>query len=185
MAAAERPRAAPAARLRGQGPEHSSARLERFLTLAAEDNIQIANPTTAAQYFHLLRRQVVRPWRKPLVVLTPKSLLRFTPAFSPLEDLAGGAFQRILPDPAANPKQTSLILMCSGKIAYDLEKAREEAKRTNVAILRVEQLYPSRTRPSWPHSPPTRLEHSFDGSKRSRKTRAPGATFAYASSNPF
>lgn len=126
----------------GQGPEHSSARLERFLTLAAEDNIQIANPTTAAQYFHLLRRQVVRPWRKPLVVLTPKSLLRFTPAFSPLEDLAGGAFQRILPDPAANPKQTSLILMCSGKIAYDLEKAREEAKRTNVAILRVEQLYP-------------------------------------------
>ena len=128
--------------LEGQGPEHSSARLERFLTLAAEDNIQVANPTTPAQYFHLLRRQVVRPWRKPLVVLTPKSLLRHPRVVSNLEDLAQGRFQRILPDSRKDPESTSRVLLCSGKIFYELDQARQDNGRNDVAILRVEQLYP-------------------------------------------
>jgi 2-oxoglutarate dehydrogenase E1 component len=128
----------------GAGPEHSSARVERFLAMAAEDNIQVVNPTTPAQLFHVLRRQVLRSWRKPLVVLTPKSLLRHAKVVSSLTDLAEGSFQRILPD--ANPKRVkvSRVLLCSGKIYYDLEKHREQYKREDVAILRVEQLYPLR-----------------------------------------
>ena len=105
----------------GNGPEHSSARLERWLALAAEDNIQIVYPTTAAQYFHLLRRQIVRPWRKPLVVMTPKSLLRDPRVASSLADCATGQFQRILPD-AAPPGQVRRILLCTGKIYYELER---------------------------------------------------------------
>ena len=129
----------------GQGPEHSSARLERFLSLAAEDNIQVVNPTTPAQYFHCLRRQILRRWRKPLVVMTPKSLLRFVKAVSTLEECAVGSFQRILPDPARpDPAQVKRILLCSGKIYYDLEKYREENARRDVAIIRIEQLYPLR-----------------------------------------
>jgi 2-oxoglutarate dehydrogenase E1 component len=124
----------------GQGPEHSSARLERFLALAAEDNIQVVNPSTPAQYFHVLRRQVIRPWRKPLVVMTPKSLLRHPSVVSSLDDCATGKFQRILPDTSVTaPKR---ILLCSGKIYYELDKYRQENKRTDVAILRIEQLYP-------------------------------------------
>jgi 2-oxoglutarate dehydrogenase E1 component len=127
----------------GQGPEHSSARLERFLSLAAEDNIQVTYPTTPAQLFHLLRRQVVRRWRKPLVVMTPKSLLRHPEAVSALDELARGTFQRILSDARPQPiKETSLILMCSGKIYYDLSKYRHDTARKDVAILRLEQLYP-------------------------------------------
>lgn len=128
----------------GAGPEHSSARLERFLAMAAEDNIQVLNPTTPAQYFHLLRRQVVRPWRKPLIVLTPKSLLRHPRVVSPLGELAEGKFQRVLPD--SNPKRADVrrVLLCSGKIYYELEKYREQNGREDVAILRVEQLYPLR-----------------------------------------
>jgi 2-oxoglutarate dehydrogenase E1 component len=126
----------------GQGPEHSSARLERFLTLAAEDNIQIAQPSTPAQFFHLLRRQVLRKWRKPLVVLTPKSLLRHPDVVSSLDELAGGAFHPILPDSEADPAATKRILLCSGRVYYDLRKRREEQNRKDVAILRVEQLYP-------------------------------------------
>lgn len=127
----------------GQGPEHSSARLERFMTLAAEDNIQIANPTTPAQFFHLLRRQVHRAWRKPLVVMTPKSLLRHPRVVSGLEDLEGGRFRRLLPDPAApEPGRVRRVLLCSGKIYFDLEKARGDRGLDDVALLRLEQLYP-------------------------------------------
>ena len=126
----------------GAGPEHSSARLERFLQVAAEDNIQVTNPTTPAQYFHLLRRQVVRRWRKPLIVMTPKSLLRHPRATSELKEFETGRFQRTLPDQRVNTDQTMRILMCSGKVCYDLEKAREEMKAATVAIVRVEQLYP-------------------------------------------
>ncbi|MEZ5980213.1 MAG: 2-oxoglutarate dehydrogenase E1 component [Planctomycetota bacterium] len=132
----------------GQGPEHSSARLERFLSLGAEDNIQVANATTPAQYYNLLVRQVVRPWRKPLIVMTPKSLLRLPQATSSLEELAAGVFHRILPDPgrvgdvAIDPTEVARILMCSGKVYYDLAAKREELGRTDVAILRLEQLYP-------------------------------------------
>jgi 2-oxoglutarate dehydrogenase E1 component len=127
----------------GQGPEHSSARIERFLTLAAEENVQIAQPTTPAQCFHLLRRQAIRPWRKPLVVLTPKSLLRHPQATSPLSDLADGHFQRVIPDPAAKTgRKTVRVLLCTGKIYYDLEKRRTELARDDIEIVRVEQLYP-------------------------------------------
>ncbi|MEX2299905.1 MAG: 2-oxoglutarate dehydrogenase E1 component, partial [Bryobacterales bacterium] len=126
----------------GQGPEHSSARLERFLTLAAEDNIQVAYPTTPAQYFHLLRRQVVRPWRKPLVVMTPKSLLRHPRVVSSLEEFTFGQFQRVIADDLGKRKAIKRVLLCSGKIFYELHQAREERKRSDVAIVRVEQLYP-------------------------------------------
>ncbi len=126
----------------GMGPEHSSARLERFLLLAAENNIQIVNPTTPAQMFHVLRRQVLRPWRKPLVVMTPKSVLRNPAAVSPLEELGSGRFERVLGDPKANPEKTERILLCSGKIYYDLVQYRQEKKREDVAIVRLEQLYP-------------------------------------------
>lgn len=126
----------------GMGPEHSSARLERFLGLAAEDNIQICIPTTPAQFFHLLRRQVVRPWRKPLIVMTPKSLLRHPRAISSLEELSEGRFRRILPDLHSEAKDIKRILLCCGKIYYELEEQREKQERHDVAILRVEQLYP-------------------------------------------
>ncbi len=128
----------------GQGPEHSSARLERFLGLSAEDNIQVCYPTTPAQYFHLLRRQVHRPIRKPLVVMTPKSLLRHPQAVSTLDDLATGGFQRILPDAATDPTKVRRILMCSGKVFYDLHHAREVLGAEDVAILRLEQIHPLR-----------------------------------------
>jgi 2-oxoglutarate dehydrogenase E1 component len=129
--------------LEGMGPEHSSARLERFLSLAARDNMQIVYPSTPAQYFHCLRRQVLRRWRRPLVVLTPKSLLRHPRAVSSLDALAQGTFQRVLPDERAAPvKETSRILLCSGKIYYDLVDYREREKQDAVAIVRVEQFYP-------------------------------------------
>jgi 2-oxoglutarate dehydrogenase E1 component len=126
----------------GMGPEHSSARLERFLSLAAEDNIQVLNLTTPAQYFHALRRQMLRPWRKPLIIMTPKSLLRLPAAVSPLEDLAQGGFQRILGDDAVRPDKAKSVLLCTGKLYYELAEERAKAKREDVAILRLEQLYP-------------------------------------------
>jgi 2-oxoglutarate dehydrogenase E1 component len=125
----------------GSGPEHSSARLERFLALCAEDNIQVANPTTPVQYFHLLRRQVLRPYRKPLVVMTPKSLLRHPRVVSPLQELTHGRFRRVLPDDL-DPAGVTRVLMCSGKVYYDLLAAREEQERRDVAIVRLEQLHP-------------------------------------------
>ncbi|HEX9900811.1 MAG TPA: 2-oxoglutarate dehydrogenase E1 component, partial [Candidatus Methylomirabilis sp.] len=127
----------------GQGPEHASARLERFLMLGAQDNIQVVSPTTPAQYFHVLRRQVIRPWRKPLVVLTPKSLLRHRQAVSPLDDLAEGTFQRVLGDASVDGSdQVERVLLCTGKIYYELVKRREQWGRDDVAIIRLEQLYP-------------------------------------------
>ena len=126
----------------GSGPEHSSARLERFLSLAARHNLQVVAPTTPAQYFHVLRRQVLRRWRKPLVVMTPKSLLRHHRAVSPLGDLAQGAFRRVLPDARSSGGRTTRVLVCSGKVYYDLVEFREKNGRDDVAILRLEQLYP-------------------------------------------
>jgi 2-oxoglutarate dehydrogenase E1 component len=126
----------------GMGPEHSSARLERFLTLAASDNMLIVNPTTPAQYFHMLRRQALWRWRKPLVVMTPKSLLRHPKVTSTLDELASGAFQPILADNRGQATQTKRVLMCSGKIYYELETEREQRGRSDIAILRLEQLYP-------------------------------------------
>ncbi len=127
----------------GQGPEHSSARLERFLMLAAEDNITVAVPSTPAQYFHMLRRHVLRKWKKPLIVMTPKSLLRHKLAVSPRSELEQGIFQEVIPDTSDAPKdKVRRILLCSGKIFYELEAARQEHGHNDVAILRVEQLYP-------------------------------------------
>jgi 2-oxoglutarate dehydrogenase E1 component len=129
----------------GQGPEHSSARLERFLSLAAEDNLQIVYPSTPAQYFHCLRRQALRKWRKPLVVMTPKSLLRHPKVVSSLDELASASFQRIVPDTLDKPlDQRKRILLCCGKIYFELDAQREKARRHDVAIIRVEQLYPLR-----------------------------------------
>jgi 2-oxoglutarate dehydrogenase E1 component len=128
----------------GQGPEHSSARLERFLAMAAEDNIQVAYPSTPANYYHLLRRQVLRPFRKPLVVMTPKSLLRHPEVVSNLDDFATGQFKRIIPEasPSVMPDKVKKVLFCSGKIYYELRRKRDELKRDDVAIIRLEQLYP-------------------------------------------
>jgi 2-oxoglutarate dehydrogenase E1 component len=128
--------------MEGQGPEHSSARLERFLAMAAEDNIQVVNPTTPAQYFHMLRRQALRRWKKPLIVMTPKSLLRHKDAVSPFSELSHGEFHEVLPDATKSPDDVTRILLCSGKLYYDLASYREETKRDDVAIIRLEQLYP-------------------------------------------
>ncbi|MFH5805074.1 2-oxoglutarate dehydrogenase E1 component [Alienimonas sp. DA493] len=126
----------------GQGPEHSSARLERFLTAAAESNIQVCYPTTPAQCFHMFRRQALRRWRKPLIVMTPKSLLRLPAAVSELSELSSGGFQNVIPDATVDPAGVTKVLLCTGKVYYDLAAAREERGVTDTAILRVEQLYP-------------------------------------------
>ena len=128
----------------GQGPEHSSARPERFLQLCAQDNIQIANCTTPANYFHILRRQMNRDFRKPLVIMTPKSLLRSKAAVSSLDDFLGEShFRRILSDPgAANDKDIRRLVLCTGKVAYELIDARDGAQLKDVSVVRIEQLYP-------------------------------------------
>src|SRR5206468_2801794 len=107
----------------GQGPEHSSARIERFLQLAAQDNFQVCQPSSAAQYFHLLRRQALRPWRKPLVVFTPKSMLRHPEASSPIEEYSSGSFRRVRPDPEVSDARR--ILLCTGKIGHELRVERK------------------------------------------------------------
>jgi 2-oxoglutarate dehydrogenase E1 component len=124
----------------GQGPEHSSARLERFLQLAAMDNMVIAQPSTAAQYFHLLRRQALRSWRKPLVVFTPKSMLRHPDASSSVADFAADRFQNVIPD--ASVKDPRRLLLCSGKIGHNLRVEREKRKDNGIGIVFVDQLYP-------------------------------------------
>jgi len=126
----------------GMGPEHSSARLERFLALSAECNMQIMVPSTPAQIFHALRRQVLRPWRKPLVVMTPKSLLRHPQAVSSLADCALGEFQKVIPDIQPERPDVQGVLICSGKLYYELATERHELGREDVAIVRMEQLYP-------------------------------------------
>ena len=127
----------------GQGPEHSSARLERYLQLCAEENMQVCHPTTPAQYFHLLRRQMKRSFRKPLIVMTPKSLLRSEAAVSREEDFTSGTFQEVLEGPLpADLKKVDRVILCSGKVYYDLLAYRTEQQKNNTAIIRVEQLYP-------------------------------------------
>lgn len=126
----------------GQGAEHSSARLERFLTLCAENNMQIANCTTPANYFHLLRRQLKWDFRKPLVVFTPKSLLRHPKCVSGLEEMAEGKFQEVIDDAFVSPEDVTKVVFVSGKLYYDLLEKREEIGSKNVALVRVEQLYP-------------------------------------------
>ena len=128
----------------GQGPEHSSARPERFLQLCADNNMQVVQPTTAAQIFHLLRRQMIRMFRKPLVILTPKSLLRNKDAGSPLSELAKGSFQTVIGevDATIDAKKVKRVLACSGRVYYDLVNARKERGQHDVAIIRLEQLYP-------------------------------------------
>jgi 2-oxoglutarate dehydrogenase E1 component len=127
----------------GQGPEHSSARLERFLQACAEDNIQVCNVTTSAQYFHVLRRQMKRDFIKPLIIATPKSLLRAKYASSPEEEFIHGRFEEILGAPESGPANTvKRIVLCSGKVYYDLLKYRSERKIDDAALIRIEQLYP-------------------------------------------
>ena len=127
----------------GQGPEHSSARLERFMQLSADTNMQVVQPTTASQIFHVLRRQMIRPLRKPLVIMTPKSLLRNKDATSPLAEFTKGGFQTVIGDRGdVKADKVKRVIACSGKVYYDLAKRREEKGIDDVAILRVEQLYP-------------------------------------------
>ena len=127
----------------GQGPEHSSARLERYLQLCAEQNMQVCVPSTPAQIYHLLRRQMLRRLRKPLIVMTPKSLLRHKDASSSLDDLAKGQFQTIIGEvDELDAKRVKRIVLCSGKVYFDLLAARRERKNSDCALLRVEQLYP-------------------------------------------
>ncbi|MFN4290774.1 MAG: 2-oxoglutarate dehydrogenase E1 component [Permianibacter sp.] len=127
----------------GQGPEHSSARLERFLQLCAEQNMQVVVPTTPAQVFHMLRRQMIRPLRRPLIVMSPKSLLRHRLATSSLEELASGKFKTVIGEiDQLDPKQVKRVVLCSGKVYYDLLETRRAQNRTDVAIIRIEQLYP-------------------------------------------
>jgi 2-oxoglutarate dehydrogenase E1 component len=128
----------------GQGPEHSSARIERYLQLAARDNIQICQPSTAAQYFHLLRRQALRSWRKPLVVFTPKSMLRHPDALSPIEDFSRPRFQPVLPETTIENAQR--LLLATGKIGHELRVERTKRKDTTTGILFLDQLYP------WPEA---------------------------------
>jgi 2-oxoglutarate dehydrogenase E1 component len=128
----------------GQGPEHSSARLERFMQLCADTNMQVVQPTTASQIFHLLRRQMIRQFRKPLIIMTPKSLLRHKDAASPLIEFTKGEFQTVIPesDASIDPQLIERVIICSGKVYYDLVKQRTDKKLENAAIVRIEQLYP-------------------------------------------
>jgi 2-oxoglutarate dehydrogenase E1 component len=126
----------------GNGPEHSSARLERFLQLAAQENIRIANCTTSAQYFHLIRRQALDATARPLVVMTPKGLLRLKQASSTIADLSEGAFQPLLDDPNVDREQTTRLVLCSGKVYYDIVGHERHGEAEGVAVARLEQLYP-------------------------------------------
>jgi 2-oxoglutarate dehydrogenase E1 component len=126
----------------GQGPEHSSARLERYLQLCAEDNLQVVNPTTPAQYFHLLRRQMRQPFRRPLIVMTPKSLLRHKAAVSEIDDFTEGRFREVLDDPLVDRQRVRRIVLCSGKVYYDLVEQRAKDHSDGVVLMRLEQIYP-------------------------------------------
>ena len=128
----------------GQGPEHSSARLERYLQLCAENNMQVCMPTEPAQMFHMLRRQMLRPHRKPLVVMTPKSLLRHRESTSTIEHLASGKFELVLDDPKTTESAAKVtrVVFCSGKVYFDIMQERNNREMEDTAIVRIEQLYP-------------------------------------------
>ncbi|MCK5704819.1 MAG: 2-oxoglutarate dehydrogenase E1 component, partial [Cyclobacteriaceae bacterium] len=126
----------------GQAPDHSSARVERFLELAADYNIIVANITTPANFFHLLRRQLTWNFRKPCIVMSPKSLLRHPEVISPVKDFTKGGFKEIIDDDFADPKKVNKLLFCSGKIYFDLLHEQRKSKRKDVAIIRIEQLFP-------------------------------------------
>ena len=160
----------------GQGPEHSSARLERFLVLCAEDNIQVCYPTTPAQIFHLLRRQVMRPWRKPLVVMTPEEPAAARARRARRSDaFASGSFQRLISDrPASGAGKVTRLLLCTGKVAYDVLAARAKTGDDTVAIARLEQLYPFPETQVAAEMPASRGCKSWSGSRRSRRTWGPG-----------
>jgi 2-oxoglutarate dehydrogenase E1 component len=125
----------------GQGPEHSSARMERFFVLCAQENIRLANCTTPAQYFHLLRRQA-RSERKPLVIFTPKSLLRHPKAVSTFDELTSGGFREVIADTAIEMSRVTRVVFCSGKVYYDLLAARDKTNANHIALVRLEQMYP-------------------------------------------
>ena len=126
----------------GQGPEHSSARMERFLSICGRCNIQVVNCTTPANFFHLLRRQVHRPFRKPLIVFTPKSLLRHPRCVSPISSFTSGGFLEVIDDNESSAANIKQVVLCSGKVYYDLLEEREKLTKTDVAIIRLEQIYP-------------------------------------------
>jgi 2-oxoglutarate dehydrogenase E1 component len=126
----------------GQGPEHSSCKPERFLQLSAENNMVVSNPTTPANFFHLLRRQIVWQFRKPCIVFSPKSLLRHPAVISPLKDFTEGSFKEVLDDATVNAKEVKRVVLCSGKIFYDLQEAQQKKKAKDTAIVRLEQLHP-------------------------------------------
>jgi 2-oxoglutarate dehydrogenase E1 component len=128
------------------GAEHSSARIERYLQLCARNNLQIVYPSTPSQLFHLLRRQVIQPFRKPLVVFTPKSLLRHPACVSTLKELSEGGFQQLMADPL-QPQKVHRVVLCSGKLYYDLQAARQERGVQGVALVRLEQFYPFQPEP--------------------------------------
>ncbi len=144
----------------GQGPEHSSGRMERFLSLCADENMQVANVTTPANFFHLLRRQMHRNIRLPLVVFTPKSLLRHPKAVSNIDDFTQGGFKELIDDATANPKKIKAVVLCSGKIYYDLLSHKEALKNEEVAIVRVEQIYP------FPHQQLEALKKKYTKAER-------------------
>src|SRR5664279_1803217 len=144
MGASQRPRSTTSSRLRGPGARHSSARVERYLQLAAHENIQICQPSNAAQYFHLLRRQAMCRWRKPLVVFTPKSMLRNPSAASPIADLARPHFLNVLPETEIQSAQR--LLLCTGKIGHELRSERKKRPNAGTGIISLEQLYP------WPEA---------------------------------
>ena len=167
----------------GQGPEHSSARLERFLQLCAENNMQVCVPSTPAQMFHMLRRQMLRSLRKPLIVMTPKSLLRHELSVSSLEDLTNGEFATVIDeiDETARRRRCGASCCARGKVYFDLLKARRAASMRDVALVRVEQLYPfpvHETRSRAREVSATRAKSS--GARKSRRTRAPGTRSAIA-----
>jgi 2-oxoglutarate dehydrogenase E1 component len=126
----------------GQGPEHSSARVERFLSLCGHNNLLVVNCTTPANFFHALRRQVAWPFRKPLVVFTPKSLLRHPRCVSAVEDFTTGGFREVIDDVTADPSKVNRLVLCSGKVFYDILEEKEKQQHEHVAIIRLEQLYP-------------------------------------------
>jgi 2-oxoglutarate dehydrogenase E1 component len=186
----------------GQGPEHSSARIERFLQACAGDNLQLVNCTTAAQYFHVLRRQMRRPFRSPLVIFTPKSLLRLPRASSRPAALARGGFQRLIPDEAAlgAPAGVQRLVLCSGKVYYDLlaERERRFGAAASVALLRVEELHPwpaaeiaaavqafsAATRVVWAQEEPANMGAWTFVRERIQDALLPRQTLAYAGRPP-